>query len=156
MGENLSMKAHREIKNRYEFLMKALAICTLLVFSSNSSSSQPQPASTAHWALLALPFPSSVPYLAQLRPYFLNENIGFIFRLNYTAANGVKSFFRTTDGGATWQDISFLKDEGITQVYFVTLAHGYLSSTTGIYETQDTGITWKNILQSKLVNKIYG
>ncbi|MEP7234189.1 MAG: T9SS type A sorting domain-containing protein [Ignavibacteriota bacterium] len=73
-------------------------------------------------------------------PYFIDENLGFIM-------NGL--FFRTADGGINWTQIKSWDVPSkcnINSVYFTTSRHGYASGDNGIYETDDTGTTWKKIL----------
>jgi hypothetical protein len=111
----------------------------------------------------ALTIPTGV-LTNQKAPYFLNANVGFVFSpglLFYGSMSQSRlpaNLLRTNDGGQTWTHIPFFETLGcgFTQIYFVNLAHGFISAyafnttdpnlaTGGIYETVDSGFTWKRI-----------
>ncbi len=83
----------------------------------------------------------------KITPYFLNENVGFVFDATGTVQSSLR---RTTDGGNTWAAIRFFDDANIliNQIYFTDMNHGYAASSDGLYETFDNGTTWKNIIPS--------
>jgi hypothetical protein len=81
----------------------------------------------------------------EIAPYFLNENIGFVFDVSNLRVQS--NLLRTTDGGASWSVLHFFDDASIliNQIYFVDLNHGYAATSNGVYETQDIGNNWKKI-----------
>jgi photosystem II stability/assembly factor-like uncharacterized protein len=84
-----------------------------------------------------------------LCPYFINSEFGFIFTVGPTV-----SLYRTANGGKSWAKItnfSQYPNGQIHNMYFVTPQTGYLTaglfSTTAIYKTVDSGITWELLSQ---------
>ncbi len=122
--------------------------------------------SLAQWSEVFYPPNTTSVYL---QPYFLNENVGFIFRAGLIFANvqittqASPRLCRTTDGGASWVqlpqlDMMSLQVAGMS---FVSLTHGYLAAIAsdsalpasiggGIYETWDAGDNWKKITPGDL------
>ncbi|HYM20703.1 MAG TPA: T9SS type A sorting domain-containing protein [Candidatus Kapabacteria bacterium] len=92
-------------------------------------------------------------------PYFLNKNLGFIFNTGYRgwSDQSDSTLQRTTDGGSTWTLIQRSETFGaISQMIFISDFHGYFAGAHGIYETLDTGLTWKRISQDTLAyNSVY-
>ena len=103
--------------------------------------------------------------------YFLNPQVGFTYvsGMNISWPDTMKPFgpayvYRTTDGGSTWTYLPFFDTLGsstkvvsligcsIRQLYFVTMAHGFLASSRGIYETTDTGAHWQLLVPGMFVN----
>ena len=91
-------------------------------------------------------------------PYFLNKNVGFLFSYNnifsssethvpLTSTVEPSRLNRTTDGGIHWKYLGYFDsiDCRIEQIYFVSIDHGYLAGSTGVFETVDTGSSWKRI-----------
>jgi hypothetical protein len=92
-------------------------------------------------------------------PYFVNQNIGFIFGtyiiFNYTPATNM---YRTLDGGKSWKYLKFFEDEKsiVQQMYFSSLDHGYVATSTGVYETNDSGNSWRRITKDSIpYNSVY-
>ncbi|MDP4218911.1 MAG: hypothetical protein Q8896_00595, partial [Bacteroidota bacterium] len=115
----------------------------LIAFSLNVSTGSSQ----THWQLLTNPsgfFGQGLP-----TPYFLNTQVGFIFSSSsYIVAGDTASRMnRTTDGGFRWTYLEYFDSIGfrIRQVYFTSINHGYAAGSKGVYETFDTGSTWKRI-----------
>jgi len=118
-----------------------------------------------HWQKLTTPWTPE--YMYYQVPYFLNSDIGFVFVTTnrYSASvltlgnpHGISTgrIFRTTNGGASWTRIHpFDSTEvSIQQLCFTSLSHGFalIDSTSAnglitgiIYETSDTGNSWKRI-----------
>src|SRR5437763_5473676 len=72
-------------------------------------------------------------------PYFLNENYGF-----FIGGTGVQ---RTTDAGRTWMPINGGFQVGaytLTQLIFESPSHIYIYGGGPIYESFDSGLTWKS------------
>src|SRR5439155_4746506 len=84
-------------------------------------------------------------------PYFINAKIGFVYGI--PSGQG-SSLFRTTDSGWNWKTYPYSKfSGGIHALYFTSVSHGFLAavnynvgnSDSGVYETFDTGSTWRKI-----------
>ena len=60
----------------------------------------------------------------------------------------IRSYYvlRTTDGGATWSDTSFVLNE-LTQVRFTSATTGWLVSNSigSVFKTVDGGMSWQFI-----------
>ncbi len=100
-----------------------------------------------------------------ITPYFLNGDLGFIFCPSYDVINSDEwshpQLHRTTDGGKTWNAITSFDSTAshptwrpIGQLYFANPSHGYAAIVNnlaipntpgGIYETVDTGNTWRKV-----------
>lgn len=98
-------------------------------------------------------------------PYFINKDYGFIFKAGrggphpWYIDNVPFQIHRTTDGGKSWTRCSTPGMGEVSQdMCFVTAERGYIALTTvtagnqsgsltggGIYETLDSGKTWKLI-----------
>ncbi len=108
------------------FFLQAIAVLAIYFCVSNSVIAQP------NWIQVKQPLPGK-----KITPYFISENIGFIFAPNFFPV------YRTTDGGSSWS--ASTNTILCNQIYFINTSHGFLASSTGLYETTDTGSTWKNI-----------
>lgn len=58
---------------------------------------------------------------------------------------------KTTDGGATWSDVAHNIPRGtfgmdFNAVFFTSANEGWISTTDGIYHTEDAGMTWSKEL----------
>jgi hypothetical protein len=105
--------------------------------------------------------------------YFINEEIGFLHGGEYRNASGplyTSQLFRTSDGGRTWKEIGIPEKGGmvgvVADVYFDSVHHGYALLNNvgdiqdpdaelyefgrGIFESHDTGRTWKRISPDKI------
>jgi photosystem II stability/assembly factor-like uncharacterized protein len=125
-------------------------------------------ASNPNWKRVA--FPGGVTYPNYPEPYFLNPNLGFKFipgvifnGQDLGLSNAQSNLYRTTDGGVTWTSIDYFTtlNCAIAQMYFVSANHGYIAATLrsnfdttaaagGIYETLDTGATWRKISPKRI------
>ncbi len=110
---------------RKKFLLRSLVLC-FLSFASTTSNGQ-------NWKKISTPLSR----FSEIAPYFLNENVGFIFAYNFGEV------YRTTNGGIDWT----LSTDSINcnQIYFISASEGYIASSNGILETKDTGNTWQYI-----------
>ncbi len=71
--------------------------------------------------------------------FFINADIAYIVG---------RKFWKTTDGGYTWQKLSDLNHQKYavySSLYFVNEQHGYLNLSTGIYSTKDGGVNWQKL-----------
>ena len=63
---------------------------------------------------------------------------------------------KTTDGGATWTEISANTTENLRRLYFISNNEGWLVGSNGvIFKTQDGGDTWQS-LTSGVTASLYG
>ena len=129
MQDNFKWNFSQKRKN---FLLKIL-VFWILSFTSSPSIGQ-------HWKLLTDPIKSTLKVPTGQTPYFINEKIGFIF-----SALDSTWLYRTLDSGVTWQKISSIDSFLINQIYFITTERGYLATENGLFETLDTGKSWKII-----------
>lgn len=89
------------------------------------------------------PFVTSIDSSPPLRGQFLNEQYGFV-----TTKKGV---YRTIDGGLTWTIIPNFPNY-FRYFYFLNPKNIFLD---GAYESNDSGLTWKNLTQSAPSRNIY-
>jgi hypothetical protein len=123
------------------FLAVSIIICICAFVICEKTFAQPK----SHWTQINLP---SANNFVDLCPYFLNENIGFIY-----SPRARTTMFRTTNGGVTWKNV--LQDSiYIFNVSFCSISHGFFASSNGLYETTDTGISW-HILDSNKCISVY-
>lgn len=95
-------------------------------------------------------------FTANISPYFLNEAIGFAYEYMIPKASPRihPRLFRTKDSARTWEICDTIGiDGGISSLWFTSAAHGYLSGTA-IYETFDTGFSWKKISQPGTIDRV--
>src|SRR5437868_13222260 len=124
-------------RNRKKYALTFLTLIILLCSGAKSSGQY-------HWSKVTTPIGG------QITPYFLNENLGFIFLYGQ-----LRPLYRTTDGGVTW-NISFnVARSTTTRIFFNSASHGFLLTTTGVYETKDTGITWQPFYTQAAITSIY-
>ena len=67
--------------------------------------------------------------------FFTDANTGYAI-----GQNG--AFFKTLDGGATWQDKSLKISDYLASIYFTSKNVGYVTSRNKIHKTIDGGNTW--------------
>ena len=104
-----------------------------------------------NWAQLTLPTPN----YNQVEPYFLNEYVGFIFDPSMITP---AQLYSTSDGGNSWTYLPFFDSIQVTiqQLYFESLTKGYAAASNGVYETENTGKTWRKIYKDEVpFNSVY-
>jgi photosystem II stability/assembly factor-like uncharacterized protein len=70
---------------------------------------------------------------------FISSTTGYISNLD-------GEILKTTDGGATWSLVTRGVPSG--ELHFADETHGVLASSSAVYLTHDSGITWKSVYQS--------
>lgn len=71
--------------------------------------------------------------------FFVNQNVGYI-------CGSIGAFFKTTDGGETWTDLSSQFTCALTNMFFVDEFTGYMSGDGGnFFQTNNGGISWTNL-----------
>ncbi|MBE2281812.1 MAG: hypothetical protein IAE91_15615, partial [Ignavibacteriaceae bacterium] len=53
-----------------------------------------------------------------------------------------RKFFRTTDGGDSWQNYNYPRDEEFTSFHFLDHQTGFATNVDGIFKTTNGGIDW--------------
>lgn len=73
--------------------------------------------------------------------FFLNQDVGWF---GGGTCPQDSSFFRTTDGGQTWQYISILPPcDGAAGIFFINQLHGFVVGGQSSWESTDGGVTWQ-------------
>jgi hypothetical protein len=127
--------------------MRRCFLIIILLLGSSTANAQ-------HWTQVAT-FPASSPSASSC-PYFLNENIGFLYSngIERAFSSSFSAIIKTTDGGVTWLTTNFPQVSGISVMgmSFVDLRHGYAAVSRdhgpryeGLWETTDGGMTWLHI-----------
>ena len=79
--------------------------------------------------------------------YFLNENEGFWFVGG--CGSNIQSFYRTTDGGRSWNVfLAFENNTGLTDGVVDENGEGYAVSSGALWQTLDRGETWRVIMRT--------
>jgi hypothetical protein len=151
------MTSSTKSSTRINVLLVALISCVSFCFQSNAYSQ--------HWTKLNPPTKDSS---VTIEPYFINTQLGFAFQAellfggNWDHQNVAPYLSRTIDGGGTWTLIHYFDTIGgagtsLAQLYFVAHDHGFAATRgAGLFETLDTGTTWKRITPDGLVvNSVY-
>lgn len=87
---------------------------------------------------------------------FPSRNVGYATVQNYQEGTTARVVVKTTDGGATWQELPLVSDAKVREfgVGFVTEERGWVGTTTGGFETRDGGRSWAPVAMGAAVNKI--
>lgn len=103
-------------------------------------------------------YQSNRPYELTWKSSFPTRKVGYITIQNYNPDKNIQQrvITKTTDGGKTWKEISFVNDFAVKEfgIGFIDEKHGWVGTSTGGYETFDGGKTWKPVEMGKAVNKI--
>jgi hypothetical protein len=82
---------------------------------------------------------------------FLNESTGYL--AGYSTTPNVGKIIKTTNGGASWQDLQYGSGIILRRVYFNDVNTGYICGDSGrIYRTSNGGLNWS--LQQSPVNGV--
>lgn len=75
---------------------------------------------------------------------FINENIGFY--VGEPIDGTIDNFFKTTNGGNTWQNQSLNSGSILSTIYFLNDTIGYIGAGGNkVYKTTDQGNTWSSL-----------
>ncbi len=76
-----------------------------------------------------------------LSVFFVNESTGWAAGVASLSKKEV--LYKTTDGGATWNNVSTNLTKGLSKIFFLDEQHGWISGSDGIViATTDGGATW--------------
>jgi len=103
-------------------------------------------------------YQSTRPFETTWKVSFPTATVGYVTIQSYNPDPSVRQqrLAKTTDGGATWQEIPLVEDHSARQfgIGFITEDHGYVGTMNSGYETQDGGRTWQAIDLGRACNKI--
>jgi len=79
---------------------------------------------------------------------FLDENTGFVSGYVYNSSSSAQYILRTSDGGATWQEVYTDPFNNVQDFYFFDAQTGFATSHRVMYDnmilrTVDGGLTWQ-------------
>ena len=101
---------------------------------------------------------SSRPFELTWKVSFPTRNVGYATIQSYNPDEAVKERYvaKTTDGGATWREISLVSDAAVREfgVGFASPEIGWIGTSNGGYQTIDGGKQWKYVDMGRAVNKI--
>jgi len=80
---------------------------------------------------------------------FLDENTGYIAGYAPTALQF------TDDGGNTWQDRSPAVYGNFHDVFFTDNNHGHVGGNSGVFYTEDGGLSWSNVQSGAYTSALY-
>lgn len=80
---------------------------------------------------------------------FVDENHGFVSLETFNAA---KFFLKTSDGGMTWSDHSYVNSHELG-IGFINTTTGWIGGGHRGFETTDGGITWTDANIGQLINR---
>ncbi len=87
----------------------------------------------------------------EMASQFLDDSTGFMCQIGY--------FFKTTDGGLSWQHISNYYTNGVsTYMYFLNDSIGWVTDIVKLVKTTDGGMTWNtqvNFGGNNYFNSVY-
>lgn len=72
--------------------------------------------------------------------FFVSNIIGYTG--GYTYGNSGYNFYRTSDGGESWNITSTLTNKPIYSIHFVNTDTGYIGSSYEVLKTTNSGLTW--------------
>ncbi len=103
-------------------------------------------------------YQSDRPFETTWKVSFPTRKTGYVTIQSYNPDTTVKQqrIAKTTDGGATWQELNLCEDAAAREfgIGFVNEQHGFVGTTHSGYETTDGGLTWNKINIGRAANKI--
>ncbi len=86
------------------------------------------------------------------------DQVGYATVQSYDPSpdNTRRVVLKTTDGGASWQEMDLVNEAGVQQfgIGFASTLHGWVGTRSGGYFTYDGGVTWEKVEMGAAVNKI--
>jgi photosystem II stability/assembly factor-like uncharacterized protein len=104
-------------------------------------------------------YQSNRPFEITWKASFPTRDTGYVTIQNYNPDKTIsqRHVAKTTDGGATWNEIPLVNDYAVRQfgVGFVDEKIGWVGTTTGGYQTIDGGATWTIVAEmGRASNKV--
>jgi photosystem II stability/assembly factor-like uncharacterized protein len=94
-------------------------------------------------------YQSTRPFEITWKASFPTRDTGYVTIQNYNPDKTISQRYvaKTTDGGATWNEIPLVNDHAVRQfgVGFADEKIGWVGTTTGGYQTTDGGATWASV-----------
>ncbi len=94
-------------------------------------------------------YQSNRPFELTWKASFPTRDTGYVTIQNYNPDKTISQRYvaKTTDGGATWNEIPLVSDHAVRQfgVGFADAKIGWVGTTTGGYQTIDGGATWTSV-----------
>ncbi len=126
-------------------------ILSVLILSSGLCSAQMK------WSVISTFSGGSYSYLYPI-PYFYNEQYGFVLLQNSDST----TLYRTINGGKSWKRINvvLILDKSPTSIHFNNLyfdnpTHLFGKDANNVYESLDSGVTWKYLFNRYGGNGFY-
>lgn len=103
-------------------------------------------------------YQSERPFETTWKISFPSEKVGYVTIQSYHPNPEVKQqhVAKTTDGGATWQELPLVEDHGAREfgIGFLDELHGFVGTVNSGFETKDGGTTWQKVDLGRVCNKI--
>ena len=104
-------------------------------------------------------YQSNRPFETTWKASFPSRKVGYVTLQVYNpdAANAKQQrVVKTTDGGATWQELPLCEDAQARPfgVGFLDELHGFVGTVNSGYETKDGGLTWQKTFMGRACNKV--
>ncbi len=104
-------------------------------------------------------YQSKRPFEITWKASFPTNDTGYVTIQNYNPdkTNTQRYVAKTTDGGATWNEIPLVNDYAVREfgVGFADEKLGWVGTTTGGYQTTDGGATWTSVVEmGRASNKV--
>jgi photosystem II stability/assembly factor-like uncharacterized protein len=103
-------------------------------------------------------YQSNRPFETTWKASFPSRKVGYVTLQVYNPDTNAKQqrVVKTTDGGATWQELPLCEDAQARPfgVGFIDELHGFVGTMNSGYETKDGGLTWQKTFMGRACNKV--